>query len=411
MNIIYSILVVSVWFLSTYFIIVLILTLLSKRSSIYEHPLQQEELPKVSIVVSAYNEEKNIATCIKSFENTDYPREKLQLIIVNDGSTDKTVETIRKIIDGTEIILIDNKINKGKAACLNEGIKKATGMFVACMDADSEITPNTIRKTIPYFKDRKIAAVTVTVEVKDPKNLIEQIIDIEYLIGLSMSLKALSFFDTIHVTPGPFSIYRKSVLDEIGGFDPKNITEDLEIAFRIQKCKYRIENCASAKVRTVTPNTLKKLYAQRKRWYSGALITMLQHNDIIFNRNLGFFGYAIPYMFLLIFAGLALFVYGLVLVIQNLFKFFSYYSLTNFNFLSHLKPSFDLLSFSSLTLFGTTSFLFALISAVICIKLSKVGVRKRIFGIIGFFFLFLLYQIFWAASIYYVLFRRKVRWA
>src|SRR3989338_7340450 len=304
----YSILVHIVWFLSTYFIVVLLLTLLKNKSRLYKSPkiYKNDYLPKVSIVISAYNEEKKIADSIESLKAVDYPKELYEVIIVNDGSKDKTKDVVLKHADGKNIIFIDNIENKGKAACLNQGIKMAKGDYVACMDADSMVSKDILRKTIPYFKDRKTGAVTVSVEVKNANNFLQRIIQLEYLLGLSLFLRVFSSFNCVNVTPGPFSIYRKSMLERIHGFDENSITEDLEIAYRIHKSGYKIANCMDTHVKTITPHSVKMLYRQRRRWYSGALMTLWQHKDVILKRKMGLFGYFIPFNYSLITLGLGL---------------------------------------------------------------------------------------------------------
>lgn len=413
MNLAYSIFVAVVWFLSTYFMIVFMLLLLTKKKSLFTSPEHSiGELPIVSIIVPAYNEEKTIADSIASLRKVDYPVDKLDIIIINDGSKDRTSEAVRFCLKTDDPIrFIDNKVNKGKAACLNQGIQLSKGEFVATMDSDSEVAEDVFRKTIPYFKNRKVGAVTVSVEVKNPRNLLEKMVDIEYIVGLSLSLKALSFLNAVHVTPGPFSIYRKSMLDKIGYFDTENITEDLEIAYRIQKGGYVIENCTTTKVRTVIPSTMKGLYVQRKRWYTGGLMTLSKHRDIIFNSSYGMFGITVPYTFLLTMLGLGLFGYSIFLVIKNIVKSLSFYSLTDFNFFSHLFPlDIDPLMMSSLTFFGTISVMFTIVGAIACLKISGKAMREKMVGIMGFTFMFFFYQVFWASSIYNVLLGRKVRW-
>ena len=276
MNPAYTIFVYTVWFLSTYFIVTFILHTVKYRKVLFLSPTLKKgaKLPKVSIVISAYDEENQIGRTIRSLKALDYPKRLTEIIILNDGSRDRTAEIARRYADGRHIILVDNKRNKGKAACLNQGIKLASGEFIACMDADSQVSSDIIKKTLPYFRKEKVGAVTVTVEVNEKKTFLQKIIELEFILGLSLFLKVFSFFNCVFVTPGPFSIFRRSMLKEIGGFDAHNITEDLEIAYRIHKAGYRIENCMETKVRTYTPPTFNKLYIQRKRWYSGAILTL-----------------------------------------------------------------------------------------------------------------------------------------
>ncbi len=414
MNFAYSLMVALVWFLSTYFLIVFLLILLSQKRNIFTGPYMSKagKLPLVSIIVPAYNEESTIPHSISSLRKIDYPSKQLEIIIVNDGSKDNTSKIVRAHLKKRDnIIFVDNKQNKGKAACLNQGIMLSKGEYVACMDADSEVAPDILLKTLPYFQDKKVGAVTVSVEVKDPRNFLEKLIDIEYIIGLSLSLKALSLLNAVHVTPGPFSIYRHMTLEKVGLFDTNSITEDLEIAYRIQKHRFRIENCTTTKVKTVIPRTLKSLYIQRKRWYSGALLTLIKHREMVFNPKMGTFAIVMPYTFLLTIMGFSLFCYSVFLLFRNLFNWISLYSLTNFNFFSHLfHPKLDPLNISSLSFFGIISLCFTIFGAIFCLKISKKNVNQKLTGLAGFMLLFFLYQIFWASSYYAVIFKRRLKW-
>ena len=412
MNPIYALMVYIVWFLSTYFIVVFLLALVKGKNKFYDSPdlVNNKELPKISIIVSAYNEEKTIADCIESLKVIDYPKELYEILILNDGSKDKTAEVVARYVDGKNIIFINNKQNRGKAECLNHGISLANGVYIVCMDADSVVPPDILKKVIPYFDDNGIGAVTVSVEVKNPTNFLQKIIQIEYLLGLSLFLKVFSSFNCIHVTPGPFSVYRKSLIDKIGGFDANNITEDLEIAYRIHKSGYKIANCMSTSVRTITPQSFSGLYRQRRRWYSGALLTLWQHKNILFKKKIGLFGYFIPFNYSLITLGLGLFLLSLYLTMSNIIKNLSYYHLTNYNFFSNWSWEVDFLNISIFAFFGA----FGIISMIILVTFGLNAVRgspkKKILVYLGYFLLFFLYQFFWFSSFFLALFKKKVKW-
>lgn len=398
--------------MATYFNVMILLVLITNRKRIFKPKTQikEEELPFVSLIMPLYNEGKDVVNSIKSLKNIDYPKEKLEIILINDGSSDNTAELVRKHAKG--IKFIDNKINKGKANCLNQGIKIAKGEYVATMDGDTIVNPDVIKKVLPYFIDDKlVVATTVSVEVHNPKNFLEKLIEIEYIIGLSLALKALSYFDAMYVTPGPFSMYRKKVFEDIGYFDPNNITEDCEIAYRIQKHGYKIRCCSEAYVKTVTPNKFKELYKQRKRWYSGTLSTVLQHRNLLLKPKLGPFAFIAPFSIFLVFLGLTLFIVSLFLMINNMLKTIGYYSLTNFNFFAHFSLSnIDLLNFGLLAMFGSLGIGMTIISTFLYLKLAKKSVKKRKFAFLGFLLMFFLYQLFWAVSIIAVLFKKKVSW-
>ena len=408
----YTLLVYIVWFLSTYFIVVFLLALVKSKNELYDSPAlgNNEKLPKISIIVSAYNEEKKIADCIESLKAIDYPEDQYEIIILNDGSKDKTSNVVARYADGKNIIFIDNKKNKGKAACLNHGISLAKGTYIACMDADSVVPKDILKKIIPYFDENEIGAVTVSVEVKNANNFLQKIVQLEYLLGLSLFLRVFSSFNCIHVTPGPFSVYRKALLGKIGGFDANNITEDLEIAYRIHKSGYKIANCMNTSVRTITPHNFKGLYRQRRRWYSGALLTLWQHKNILFRKKLGIFGYFVPFNYSLITFGLGLFLLSLYLTISNIINSLSYYSLTNYNFFSNWSWELDLLNISAFAFFGV----FGIISMIILVTFGLNAVRdspkKKISIYFGYFLLFFLYQFFWFSSFFLALFKKKVKW-
>ncbi|MBI4441176.1 glycosyltransferase [Candidatus Woesearchaeota archaeon] len=410
MNVLYNAVVYLVWFFSTFFVVLISLVMVFNRNKLYEKKKPLDSFPLVSVIVPAYNEEHKIAETIASLKDVTYPN--IEFIVVNDGSRDGTSAVVTNSI-GTDprFRFIDRKVNKGKAASLNEGISIAKGAYVACMDADSSVEPDIFHKTLPYFDRETIGAVTVSVELKNPKSILHKIIDIEYIIGLSLFLKLFSVYDCIFVTPGPFSVYRKTMLDEIGGFDITNITEDHEIAYRIHKAGYAIVNCFEAKVYTICPETFKGIYVQRRRWYSGAIHTLLQHRDVLFNNKLGVFGYFAPYNYLLVSTGLGLFYASTYLAISRTIENLWYYSYTNFNFFDHLLEfQFDILQYGRIYLIGLCAFLFTLFLMVAGLRLTGKQFASKKVGMLGFPYMFFLYQIFWSGALYAVLRRKHVRW-
>lgn len=410
MNPIYNSFIYIVWFFSTYFVVFLILVLLTHRERLREDKGMLKRKPMVSIISPAYNEAKVIADTVKSLKKITYPN--IEFIIVNDGSTDNTSEIIRKNIKGDKrFVFIDRKENWKKPRSLNQGIAKAKGEFVACMDSDSVVEPEVFTKALPFFDNPKVGAVTISVEVREPRTFLQKIIEIEYVIGLSLFLKILSFFDCVNVTPGPFSIYRKKIFDEIGGFDPENITEDLEIAYRIHKAGYKIRNCFQAKVHTLTPSTFKELYIQRKRWYSGAIQTILKHKDITLSTSVGLFGLFVPFTFLLIASGLGVFYYSLYLAAKHLIKSLWYYQYTGFNFFEHLLEfDLDILAVGRISLVGFCAVITGIAMMLIGLRIAEKRFSTRKLGMLGFPFMFFLYQLFWTSAIVTMARRRDINW-
>ncbi len=410
MNPLYTFGVYVVWFLSTYFVVLLLLLIAVNKNRLYEKRKPLSHTPSVSIIVPAYNEEAKIADTIASLKKITYPA--IEFIIVNDGSKDATNKVITTAIAGdARFLFIDRAYNKGKAASLNEGIEHAKGVFVACMDADSIVEPDIFQKALPYFDEPKTGAVTVTVELRNPNTFLQKMIDIEYIIGLSLFLKIFSLLDCVFVTPGPFSIYRRSLLAEIGCFDPTNITEDHEIAYRIHKHGYAIANCLEAKVYTLTPDTFKGIYVQRRRWYSGALQTVFQHRDVLFNKKLGLFGYFTPFNYLLISSGMIIFYTSTYLGLSHLLENLWYYHYTNFNFFEHFwEFHFDILRFGRISMIGLSALVFTVLLMFTGLWFSKKPFATKKLGMLGFPLMFFLYQIFWTGAMIAVLRRKKITW-
>ncbi|MFH0862991.1 MAG: glycosyltransferase [Candidatus Altiarchaeota archaeon] len=414
MDLMYSLLTLAVWFLSTYFVVLVLLVVFEKKRDITSSSSPDHQTPYVAIVMPAYNEESSVLPALESLCSIDYPKDRYEVVVVNDGSTDNTTRYIQEFLashNSTKFRFIDRRQNKGKAHSLNEGIKASGGEFVACMDSDSVVKPDILRKTVGFFEDPQTGAVTVRVHVQEPKNLLERIVDIEYVVGLSLSMKILSYLDCMHVTPGPFSIYRRTMMEEIGGFNVDNITEDMEIAFRIHKSDYRIACTLQTGVFTKIPSTLKGLYNQRKRWYSGSLITLMQHRDVMFNRNLGAFGmFFLPVNYATITLGLILAVYSLALFVSAVVKQINYLIITNFEILPFTMPDIDILKLSIFHFLMVTAILSVLSLTKASMSVLKRRMRENVQGLIGFMLFFLFYQVFWFSSFYSVILGKRVKW-
>lgn len=411
MELVQKLMIYVVWFVSTYFVILFMMLLIRYRNNLFEKkPIIKKNNPFVSILVPAYNEEKNILKTLESLKNIDY--QNYEIIVLNDGSKDNTSKIIKNYNKKNKnFLFVDNKFNKGKAAVLNQGIKIAKGDFVACMDADTLVTPNILKRALPEFNSEDIGAVTVSIDLK-PKNFLQKITEIEYAVGLSLSIGILCKLDCAHVTPGPFTIFRKSMFDKIGGFDENNITEDLEIAYRIQKYGYKIRCCLTTKVYTEVPRDFKALYKQRRRWYTGALQTLVKHKDVVLDKKRGLFGLFVPFNFTLVFLGVFVFLVSLFLSLRNLLKNISFYSLINYNFLQIIKQiEIDFLSYFSL--FGIlilSSLLLTAALAYLGLRILNKDIKQRLIGYIGFLPFGILYQIFWISSIFNFIFKREFEW-
>lgn len=296
MNIIGTAILWTVYFISLYFSIFLVLVYFDKKDFFRaeKSSLNLIKEPIVSVLIPAYNEEKTIERTLESVKNINYPKEKLDVIVINDGSKDNTEIKVKEFIKKNKLKhfrLISHK-NKGKGASLNTALKIAKGEFFACLDADSFVEKDTLRKQLSfYYKENnpKLVIITPAMKVYKPKNVLQKIQWIEYLIMIFVG-RITSQLDSLYVAPGPFSLYRTDVIKEVGGFHENHLTEDQEIAYRVQEKHYRIKQCFDAYVFTVSPDKLVPFYKQRRRWYLGSVTCAYSYKQLIANKKYGDFG-------------------------------------------------------------------------------------------------------------------------
>ena len=277
-------------FVSLYVSFLFILIYFKNRDDLYRYELMKK-LPSISVLIPAYNEEESIRETIESVKNLEYPKELIEIIAVNDGSKDRTLE-ILKSINGIKIL---SKENSGKADSLNKALEIAKGEIIAINDADSFPEKDAFLKMVYYFKDEKVGAVTGSVFVKNRNNLLEKLQSIEYMM-IAFGRKLFEYIDSVFVTPGALSMYRKSALMEVKGFDSNNLTEDIEIAWNLLSKLYKVKMCLAAKTYTIVPSNFKLWWRQRLRWDIGGFQTLNKYKHAMFRNKYGVLGgFVVPF--------------------------------------------------------------------------------------------------------------------
>lgn len=273
-------------FTTLYFEIFLLISLLEKidkkkvKADTYE--------PSVTILVPVYNEENTVAKTLYSLLALDYPKEKLEIIVINDGSTDGTLKKLEEFSQKSQIQIL-SKTNGGKYTALNMGIEMSTYPIIGCLDADSYVYPDALKKIISHFSHEDTMAVTPAMIVGNPSRFIQKMQQAEYHYG-NFLRKALASLWALYITAGPFSFFRRTVFEQIGLYKHAHNTEDMEIAIRMQKHHMNIVFAEDALVRTMSPDTLKKLYKQRVRWVSGFFWNIIDYRHMLFNKKYGDLG-------------------------------------------------------------------------------------------------------------------------
>jgi len=238
-------------------------------------------LPRVTILVPAYNEGAVIQGSIRSLLQLDYPH--YEIIVIDDGSKD---DTYRKAVvfegsHGKAEVRVIRKKNGGKSRALNIGIAAASGEFVLCMDGDSALHPLTLRRAVRHLADPRVAAVAGSVKVVNRTNLLSSLQALEYVEGLNMVRAAQGFFRLVNIIPGPIGVFRVAALRRVGGYDHDTFAEDCDLTLKLLADGWQVHYEPESIAYTEAPEKLLDLLKQRYRWTRGILQAIRKHRDTL----------------------------------------------------------------------------------------------------------------------------------
>lgn len=350
----------------------------SLLSNDYERYMYSDNLLPISLLIPAYNEEENVVQNIKSLLKMDYPN--FEIIVVNDGSSDKThekiveafnlyqIESSQKVsiptkevsgvyynVDYPNLLYID-KENGGKSDALNAGINASSYPLFACLDADSRIEKDALLKlSIEFNKDKNTIVAGGIVRIANgsvirdgefkgfsmPKKIIERFQIVEYYRSFLSGRVSWGISNSMLIVSGAFGVFQKQAVIEVGGYKTNTIGEDMEIVVRLHsymkkhKRKYKIIFCEDAVCWTQGPMSLKDIRGQRRRWQIGLLDTLISHKNLLFNPKYGTVGLvAVPYFWIFELSGALIEVLGyfiipfsLIMGELNIFFFVIYFLL------------------------------------------------------------------------------------
>lgn len=350
----------------------------SLLSNDYERYMYSDNLLPISLLIPAYNEEENVVQNIKSLLKMDYPN--FEIIVVNDGSSDKThekiveafnlyqIESSQKVsiptkevrgvyynVDYPNLLYID-KENGGKSDALNAGINASSYPLFACLDADSRLEKDALLKlSIEFNKDKNTIVAGGIVRIANgsvirdgefkgfsmPKRIIERFQIVEYYRSFLSGRVSWGISNSMLIVSGAFGVFQKQAVIEVGGYKTSTIGEDMEIVVRLHsymrkhKRKYKIIFCEDAVCWTQGPMSLKDIRGQRRRWQIGLLDTLISHKNLLFNPKYGTVGLvAVPYFWIFELSGALIEVLGyfiipfsLIMGELNIFFFVIYFLL------------------------------------------------------------------------------------
>ncbi|HEY1660127.1 MAG TPA: glycosyltransferase, partial [Candidatus Sulfotelmatobacter sp.] len=243
--------------------------------------------PSVAVLIPAYNEEKVIVRTVRAALNSDYPN--LRVIVIDDGSKDRTLEVARRAFIAEEKIgrvLILTKPNAGKAEALNYGIEhiEDAEIFVG-IDADTIIASDAISRLVPHFINPKVGAIAGNAKVGNRVNLWTRWQALEYITSQNFERRALDVLGAVSVVPGAIGAWRVSAVREVGCYQIDTVAEDADLTMALLRRGYRVEYEDMALAYTEAPTNANGLMRQRFRWSFGILQSVFKHRSVLVRKG------------------------------------------------------------------------------------------------------------------------------
>jgi len=242
---------------------------------------QGSHLPSTAVIVPAYDEAVGIARAVRSPDASDYP--DLQLIVVDDGSTDETAAVVQAL--GLERVRLIRRPNGGKAAALTTGIMATTAEIVVMVDGDTVFEPQTIRRLVQPLAEPSVAAVAGNTKVGNRSGLLGRWQHIEYVMGFNLDRRMYEILQCTPTVPGAVGAFRRSVLVQLGGVSGETLAEDTDLTLATGRLGHRVVYAEDARAYTEAPSTLSGLWRQRYRWSFGTMQAVSKHKGALISRD------------------------------------------------------------------------------------------------------------------------------
>lgn len=362
-------------FLSLYFQIFLLLTYFGWSKKDTYSGFSEESLPSVSIMVPCWNEESTVVKTVHSLLDLDYPKDKLFVVVIDDGSTDTTWQVVQQFADHPQVRLFHKDNEGSKFAALNYGLDRISTDIVGCLDADSRVDGQALRHSVLPFSDPEIMCVVPSMVIDQPKTLMQYMQKPEYEIGIYLR-KVFSALNSLYIAPGPFTIFRRSVFDTIGYYIEAHHTEDLEIALRMQVHGMKIVHAPDSIVYTHGPKTWPALLKQRIRWTYGGMKNILsEYGHILLKKRYGNLGaFILPFSMVSIIIAIISFPLIMWSAMKGVYNLAVELFVTGFDFSA---PRFDLF-FTSTHSYTYLAFLLLIITMFIVYVSRRSILRTRL---------------------------------
>jgi cellulose synthase/poly-beta-1,6-N-acetylglucosamine synthase-like glycosyltransferase len=244
-------------------------------------------LPSYSILLPVKNEENVITSLLTAFANLNYPEDKREIIVIEDGSTDKTLDICLDYArNHVGFTVLHGESSHGKPSALNFGLSHAKGDIVAVFDADSLPDPNVLTNASAYFRDDQIGAIQgKTLSKNASKNMLTRFASYEETGWCEVYLRAKDLLNLFVHLKGNCEFIRRDILLNVKGFDASMLCEDMELSARLLDNGYNIRYASDVLVLQESPASLKSLFRQRTRWLRGTMEVAFKYGRLMGKLN------------------------------------------------------------------------------------------------------------------------------
>lgn len=268
-------------------------------------PSDEHFEPTVAVMVPCYNEQDTVVKTVNSLLALDYPREKLRIVVIDDGSKDDTWNNVQQFSDNQSVVLLQKQNEGSKFAALNFGLRYVRQQLpnvevIGCLDADSSVDAQALRASLREFSKPGVMAVVPTMVIDHPQSFFQHMQKVEYEIA-TYAKQAFSRLNTLYIAPGPFTLFRMEVFRQLGEYHEAHHVEDMEIAMRMQIQGMRLSHAIDSLVYTKGPRTWPALLKQRVRWTYGFIMNAWDFRSIFFKDAVGHVAVTLPILFVMLF--------------------------------------------------------------------------------------------------------------
>ncbi|MGM0877114.1 MAG: poly-beta-1,6-N-acetyl-D-glucosamine synthase [Bacillota bacterium] len=245
--------------------------------------MNEADLPFISLLIPAFNEAKTIEETVRHASQLNYPT--YEVIVINDGSKDATLDILHSILDLYPKLRIVNVINnKGKANALKQGVLSSRGEFIATIDSDAILDKDALRYVIPHFiiprNSERVGAVTGNPRIRNRTSLLSKIQLVEYASIIGLIKRTQRVLGKVMTVSGVFVVFRKKALLDAGMWDTDLITDDIGVTWKLQRRFWDVRYEPKAMCWMLVPESIKGIWKQRLRWTQGGIEVVLRHKDI-----------------------------------------------------------------------------------------------------------------------------------